>query len=168
MLRYIKIFLIFTLLGSASACSSMKVVNEPVPEILDADRVCIIVHDETREVFKTTLKEWLREQGITPDVYPQDAVVDSCEWSLRYEGRWSWAVGTYLADAKITAYRYGSEAGRSWLDVGKWDGHKWEKAKVRIYKLMDMLAGKADHYALPSKQVEEKKSRKNFMDEPSR
>lgn len=166
MLRYIKVFLIFSLLGLASACSSMKVVNEPVPEVLDADKVCIVVDDNTRELFKTTIKEWLREQGITPDVYPQDTSIDICEWTLEYEGRWSWAVGTYLADAKITAYHYGSEAGRAWMDVGKWDGHKWEKAKVRIYKLMDMLAGKADHYKLPPKQVKKNKSVETFMNEP--
>ncbi|GKT37447.1 hypothetical protein ADUPG1_003385, partial [Aduncisulcus paluster] len=50
-------------------------------------------------------------------------------------------VGLYLADAKITAYRDGSEAGRAWLNIGKLDGYKWEDGKVRIYKLMDMLSG---------------------------
>lgn len=164
MLRYIKLILIIMMLVSASSCSSMEVVNEPVPEILEAEKVCIIVDDNTRELFKTNIKEWLREQGITPDVYPKDTSVDICEWSLKYEGRWAWAVGMYLANAKITAYHYGAEAGRSWMDIGKWDGHKWEKAKVRIYKLMDVLAGKADHYALPPKQVKKKKSRRTFME----
>ncbi|NDV27755.1 Sbal_3080 family lipoprotein [Desulfovibrio sp. JC010] len=139
-----------------SGCTSIKVVNEPVPEILQADKVCIIVHDDTREVFKTTLKEWLREQGITPDVYPQETSVDVCEWTLEYEGRWSWVVALYLADAKITAYHDGAEAGRAWLEIGKWDGHKWEGGKQRIRKLMDMLSGKVDHYELPVLVKDEK------------
>nr|WP_239061090.1 Sbal_3080 family lipoprotein [Desulfovibrio sp. JC022] len=139
------------ILGLSAGCTSIEVVNEPVPEILEADKVCIIVHDDTRETFKTTLKEWLREQGITPDIYPQDSSEDVCEWTLKYEGRWSWIVALYLADAKITAYNDGYEAGRAWLEVGKWDGHKWEDGKGRIYKLMDMLSGKVDHYELPMK-----------------
>ncbi len=147
-MKYFKLLLILIFFGFTAGCTSMKVTNEPVPEILQADKVCIIEHDDTRESFKTTIKEWLREQGITPDVYPQGTPEDICEWTLEYEGRWSWVVGLYLADAKIVAYRDGSEAGRVWLDVGKWDGYKWEKGKVRIYKLLDMLSGKVDHYEL--------------------
>lgn len=151
MSRYFKFFFIFTFLGFVAGCTSLEIVNEPVPEILEADKVCIIVHDDTREAFKTTIKEWLREQGITPDVYPQDSSEDICEWTLTYEGRWSWIVALYLADAKITAYHDGYEAGRAWLDIGKWDGYKWENGKQRIYKLLDLLSGKVDHYAMPMK-----------------
>ncbi|MFW5498799.1 MULTISPECIES: Sbal_3080 family lipoprotein [unclassified Maridesulfovibrio] len=151
-MQYLKLYFVVLILGGMAGCSSIAVVNEPVPDILQAEKVCIVVHDDTRELFKTTLKEWMREQGITPDIYPQDTSVDICEWSLTYEGRWSWMVGLYLADAKITAYRDGSEAGRAWLDIGKWDGYKWEDGKVRIYKLMDMLSGKVDHYELPTMQ----------------
>ncbi len=149
-------FLFFMLLGLAAGCTSIDVINEPVPEILEADKVCIIVHDDTRETFKTTLKEWLIEQGVSPDIYPQDTSEDVCEWTLKYEGRWSWIVALYLADAKITAYHDGDEAGRAWLNVGKWDGYKWEDGKGRIYKLMDMLSGKADQYKL---NVPDKKSK---------
>ncbi|WP_421902039.1 Sbal_3080 family lipoprotein [Maridesulfovibrio sp.] len=156
-MQYLKFYFVLVFLVVMAGCSSIDVVNEPVPEILQAEKVCIIEHDDTREAFKTTIKEWLREQGITPDVYPQGTSVDICEWTLEYEGRWSWMVGLYLADAKLTAYHDGSEAGRAWLDIGKWDGYKWEKGKVRIYKLLDMLSGKVDHYELPKKQGDMKK-----------
>jgi len=156
-LNIYRFFIVFLYLGIAGGCTSFEVVNEPVPEILQAEKVCLVVHDDTREFFKTTLKEWLREQGITPDVYPQGTPVDICEWTLEYEGRWSWVVGLYLADAKITAYRDGSEAGRVWLDVGKWDGHKWEDGRERIYKLMNMLSGKSEGYDLPVKKKEKEK-----------
>ncbi|WP_320008157.1 Sbal_3080 family lipoprotein [Maridesulfovibrio sp.] len=150
-----KFILIFVFLGFAGGCTSFEVVNEPVPDILQAEKVCLVEHDDTREYFKTALKEWLREQGIKPDVYPQGASTDICEWTLEYKGRWSWLVGLYLADANIIAYHDGYEAGRVRLDVGKWDGHKWEDGRQRIFKLMDMLSGKVDHYDLSQKNKSE-------------
>ena len=157
-MKIYRFILIFFFLGIAGGCTSFEVVNEPVPDILQAEKVCLVVDDDTRELFKTTLKDWLMEQGIEPDVYPQGTSVDICEWTIEYEGRWSWVVGLYLADAKITVYRDGYEAGRVWLDVGKWDGHKWEDGRQRIYKLMNMLSGKVDYYDLPVKKKEKTKA----------
>ncbi len=110
-----------------------------------------VVHDDTRELFKTTLKEWMREQGITPDIYPQDTSVDICDGLSRTKGAGhGWSVCTWLMqDHGLSLWFRGW---RAWLNIGKWDGYKWENGKVRIYKLMNMLSGKVDHYELPTMQ----------------
>ncbi len=139
-----------------SGCGKFDIIHEPVPEILQAEKVCIIDHVATRETFRTTLKQWLRQEGITPEMMPDDSGDDVCEWTLRYYGKWSWDVALYLADTQITAYHDGLEAGRVGMKIGQFDAYKWENGQERIFKLMDMLSGKVDQYKL---NVPEKKNK---------
>lgn len=151
-MTYLKIVPVILILFICSGCLKMDVINEPVPELLLAERVCIIEDVDTRETYRTTMKSWLREQGIKAEVMPPDSTEDVCEWTLKYYGKWSWDIALYLADTRITAYHDGLEVGRVGLDIGQLDGYKWENGEKRIYKLMDMLSGRVDHYVLPSRK----------------
>ncbi len=140
-------------------CGKMDIINEPAPAILQADEVCIIDHVDTRETYRTALKKWFRKQGIKTSVFPEKAADDTCEWTIRYYGRWSWDIVVFLADTQITAYHDGVEAGRVGLVAGQLDTYKWEDGEERIFKLMDMLSGKTDHYVLPESKKKNKQTR---------
>ncbi|WP_432737357.1 Sbal_3080 family lipoprotein [Maridesulfovibrio sp. FT414] len=147
MLNY-PIFLMFLVILATSGCGKFDVINRPAPELLQAETVCIIDDPETREGFKKAMQNWLNKENIKNQIVPASSKVDSCAWTMRYYGRWSWDLALFLSDAEITAYKNGIEAGEVNLRVGQWDSHKFEDGDNRIYKMMDMLSGKVDRYIL--------------------
>ncbi|MFW5498974.1 MULTISPECIES: Sbal_3080 family lipoprotein [unclassified Maridesulfovibrio] len=155
-MKYIKAVALLVVLIAVSGCGKFDVINRSTPDLLQAEKVCIVNHPDTREGFEAALKQWLTKENINNQVIPASSRSDACEWVLRYYGYWSWDMALFLSDAEIRAYHDGNEAGEVKLRVGQWDSHKFESGEKRIGKMMDMLSGKADHYVIakPKNRVE--------------
>ena len=150
-MRY-KMIAVMLITVVVSGCGKFDITHRAAEEALNAQSICIIKDEETREGFLEAVESWMERRNIQYTIIPDNSQVNSCEWCLEYYGRWSWDIAIFLSDSKIRLFHDGNEAGYVSIRVGQWDAYKFEDGEVRIHKMLDMLFGKESYYPLPERQ----------------
>ncbi|WP_325894946.1 Sbal_3080 family lipoprotein [Grimontia sp. NTOU-MAR1] len=124
-------------------CSGPKYTATPISESNQSAEVTIVEHPPTRSVFLDNMLRWCMDEGKKCKVMKPNTTPDPSELTLTYISRWSWDIRTFVADAKIKAYRNDTQVGEvefkapNHLKLSKYgDDNK------RIRAMMDILFGR--------------------------
>ncbi|MDD9177049.1 Sbal_3080 family lipoprotein [Aliivibrio sp. S2TY2] len=94
-----------------AGCSSPKFSAEPISSENQSNEITIVKDNETRDVFLQTMKEWCLDTGHQCEVAADDTTPKAEDLTLIYSSRWSWDFRTFIADAKIKAYKNNRKVG---------------------------------------------------------
>ena len=100
-----------TLALGASACTITQEANPVQGLATSPSELCVIEKRDVRQDFRDALLAELGARGFPVRELPEGSPVDTCEWVLTYDARYSWDFVIYMAWAEIVAHRGGSRAG---------------------------------------------------------
>ncbi|MEI8609201.1 Sbal_3080 family lipoprotein [Enterovibrio sp. Hal110] len=132
------LFACFVLAG----CSAPKFTVTPIATDIPQDKVTIVEHKRTRAVFLDNMLDWCRDSGKDCKVVRQAIGQDDVPLTLNYISRWSWDLRTYIADAKITAFKQNEKVGEVTF-VAPYSANldKFGNDNKRIQAMMALLFG---------------------------
>lgn len=122
-------------------CSiKQQVAPFALPQI-ETTQICMIPAKGLRESFSEAYRSALETRGLVTRQLPSDAAVDSCAFSTRYIGRWSWDLATYMSYADLQVFENGRLVGRATYDArNPWTGfNKFIVAEEKIIELTEAL-----------------------------
>ena len=126
----------------AMALSGCSINQSVEPAELDkGDRLCVVEDVDVRPGFLGEIKKFLAERRIPYDIVQNDAIPVSCEWTMRYVGRWTWDMSLYMSYAEIKIYKNGQLDGSAVYDStgGGANMNKFIDAEPKIRELLDQL-----------------------------
>ncbi|CZF81251.1 hypothetical protein GCE9029_02496 [Grimontia celer] len=133
------LFLVALLAG----CSGPKYTATPISEANQSTEVTIVEHPATRSVFLDNMLTWCMDEGKKCKVANPNTTPDPEALTLTYISRWSWDIRTFVADAKIKAYKNDAQVGEVEF---KAPNHatlsKYGDDNKRIQAMMDILFGR--------------------------
>ncbi len=125
-----------------SACASPKYTAEPISNQNQLQTVTIVKDDATREIFLDSMQEWCLDTAHKCTVVSDGTSPVGSELTLTYVSRWSWDFKTFIADAKIKAYRNSTKVGEVEFEApNNTNPNKWGNDSKRIMAMMDLLFG---------------------------
>ncbi|MEZ9526447.1 Sbal_3080 family lipoprotein [Enterovibrio norvegicus] len=132
------IFAGFVLAG----CSGPKFTVMPIATDMQQDEVTIVEHQRTRAVFLDNMLHWCRDSGKQCKVVRDAPLQEDTSLTLNYISRWSWDLRTYIADAKITAFKKSEKVGEvTFLAPYSANLDKFGNDNKRIQAMMALLFG---------------------------
>ncbi|WP_281544844.1 Sbal_3080 family lipoprotein [Grimontia sp. SpTr1] len=138
-----KITLGLLLVTILAGCSGPKYTATPISKANQSTEVTIVEHPATRSVFLDNMLTWCMDEGKKCKVAKPNTTPDPSELTLTYISRWSWDIRTFVADAKIKAYKNDAQVGEVEF---KAPNHatfsKYGDDNKRIQAMMDILFGR--------------------------
>ncbi|MFA0441423.1 Sbal_3080 family lipoprotein [Vibrio sp. 10N.222.51.C12] len=126
-----------------AACAAPKYTAEVIPEDNQSKDITIVKDDATREIFLESMQEWCLDTAHKCTVVSDGTPPESSELTLTYVSRWSWDFRTFVADAKIKAYKNSAKVGEvEFKAPNSANSDKWGNDSKRIIAMMDLLFGK--------------------------
>ncbi len=139
---YKKLF-ILSLPVLLAACASPKYTVEAISEENQSKNITIIKDDATRDVFLDSMQEWCLDTAHRCTVVSDGTPPQSSELTLTYVSLWSWDFRTFIADAKVKAYKNSEKVGEvEFIAPNNAHANKWGDDNKRIVTMMDLLFGK--------------------------
>ena len=137
-----RLFVIGAVLVMAG-CTSPKFEGEAIAETNQTKSMTIIEDDATRDVFLASMLAWCNDNGYTCKVALDGSQPKQDELTLDYVSRWSWDFRTFIADAKISAYKDGARVDTvTFKAPNGLDTEKFGDDTKRIKAMMDILFDK--------------------------
>ncbi|GMQ48509.1 Sbal_3080 family lipoprotein [Vibrio sp. 10N] len=131
---------VFTLL--LTACSAPRYSVAPIEPSEQSDRVTIIRDDATRDIFLDSMQEWCLDTAHKCKVVSDGTPPEDNELTLTYVSRWSWDFKTFIADAKVNAYKDRKKVGEvEFVAPNNTNPKKWGNDSKRIMMMLDLLFG---------------------------
>jgi len=114
------------------------------PTVLSSKPQVVVVQDAaTREGFKETVEGWLKDEGYSFIVVPENTRHDHDKLTIEYVGKWSWDLALYLREAKIEGFHEGQRVGAvEFRSPNSLNFDKWGSGEGRIKYMLDVLFGK--------------------------
>ncbi len=138
---YKKIF-ILSLPVLLAACAAPKYTAEPISKENQSKEITIVKDDATREIFLDSLQEWCLDTAHKCTVVSDGTPPKNEELTLTYVSRWSWDFRTFIADARVRAYKDSEKVGEvEFKAPNSANADKWGDDKKRIIAMMDLLFG---------------------------
>ncbi|EEX92108.1 hypothetical protein VIOR3934_10085 [Vibrio orientalis CIP 102891 = ATCC 33934] len=139
---YKKLF-ILSLPVLLAACAAPKYTAEAISQENQSKEITIVKDDATREIFLDSMQEWCLDTAHKCTVVSDGTSPKSSELTLTYVSRWSWDFRTFIADAKVKAYRNSEKVGEvEFKAPNSANSDKWGDDSKRIIAMMDLLFGK--------------------------
>ncbi len=95
-----------------AGCSAPKYTAEPIAQSNQSKEITIVKDNATRAVFLDSLQEWCLDTARKCTVVSDGTAPKADELTLTYVSRWSWDFRTFIADAKINAYKNDKKVGQ--------------------------------------------------------
>ncbi len=128
-----------------AGCASPKFSVMPINSEDQRQEITIVKDDATREVFLDTLESWCLDKSYECNFVPDRSTHVAEELTLNYVSRWSWDLRTYIADAKIKAYKDKQLVGEvTFIAPYSLDTDKFGNDIKRIETMVDLLFGIID------------------------
>jgi hypothetical protein len=132
------LILAFTLL--LTACSAPRYSVAPIEQSEQSDTVTIIRDDATRDIFLDSMQEWCLDTAHKCKVVSDGTPPEDGELTLTYVSRWSWDFKTFIADAKVKAYKNRKSVGEvEFIAPNNTNPKKWGNDSKRIMTMLDLL-----------------------------
>ncbi|MCG9751877.1 Sbal_3080 family lipoprotein [Vibrio brasiliensis] len=126
-----------------AACAAPKYTVEPISEENQSKEITIVKDNATREIFLDSMQEWCLDTAHKCTVVSDGTTPKSSELTLTYVSRWSWDFRTFIADAKVKAYKNSKKVGEvEFKAPNSANSDKWGDDSKRIIAMMDLLFGK--------------------------
>ncbi|MEZ8968846.1 hypothetical protein BCT04_14030 [Vibrio breoganii] len=126
-----------------AACAAPKYTAEPISQENQSKEITIVKDDATREIFLDSMQEWCLDSAYRCTVVSDGTPPKSSELTLTYISRWSWDFRTFIADAKVKAYKNSEKVGEvEFKAPNSANSDKWGDDNKRIIAMMDLLFGK--------------------------
>lgn len=130
-------------------CATPTFKGQPISAVPAGSEVVIVTSNATRNGFRNTMENWLKDHQYSYVVVPQASVHDSDKLTLEYVGRWSWDLATFLSEARINAYQHGNRVGQVEFEAANsLSLKKYGEGTSRIRYMMDVLFGE-----MPAEEV---------------
>lgn len=134
------LILAFTIL--LTACSAPRYSVVPIEQSQQSDTVTIVKDDATRDIFLDSMQEWCLDTAHKCNVVLDGTPPEESELTLIYVSRWSWDFKTFIADAKIRAYKNSKKVGEvEFVAPNNTNPKKWGNDSKRIKVMLDLLFG---------------------------
>jgi hypothetical protein len=125
-----------------SGCAGPKFSVKPINEENKLKEVTVVKDDATREIFLDTIETWCLDTNHECNFVADRSKHVPEELTLNYISRWSWDFRTYIADAKIKAYKNNKLVGEvSFKAPNTLDTNKFGNDDQRIETMMQLLFG---------------------------
>jgi len=139
MKKYLISIIAATLLAG---CASPKFSVKPINTENKLKEITVVKDDATREVFLDTIESWCLDESYECNIVPDRSKHVAEELTLNYISRWSWDFRTYIADAKIKAYKNKQLVGEvTFIAPNTLDTDKFGSDVKRIETMIDLLFG---------------------------
>lgn len=94
-----------------TACASPKYTATPIEAEHKSTAITIVKDDDTRAIFLDSMQEWCLDTAHKCTVVTDGTQPIPQELTLTYVSRWSWDFRTFIADAKVNAYKNNKKVG---------------------------------------------------------
>ncbi|MFH4411287.1 Sbal_3080 family lipoprotein [Vibrio diabolicus] len=126
-----------------AACAAPQYTAEAISEQFQSTEITIIKDDATRDIFLDSIQEWCLDTAHKCTVVSTGTPPKSSELTLIYVSRWSWDFRTFIADARVNAYKNNDKVGQvEFKAPNSANTNKWGNDNKRIITMMDLLFGK--------------------------
>lgn len=144
----IKTLALVALAALTTACAGPRYHADPLQDVgkHQMPEVALMVSNDTRPGFQKAMEKWLDRNGYPYYVEAPGAERPYNKLALEHDGRWSWSLATFMAEASIEAYYQGRPVGR--VDYEAKNNFRLKKfghAETRIQYMMDALFAKKSH-----------------------
>lgn len=138
----LKLSVLLVLPSLLIGCAHPKYTSNPIPESIDTNELTIIEDEATRAIFLDTIQDWCMSSGRSCKVTEDQSQPKEDELTLKYVSRWSWDFKTFMADAKISAYKNKQIVGNVSFDAPNASNFtKYGDASERIKAMLNVLFG---------------------------
>ena len=138
MKKIISILAVMLLAG----CAGPKYSAKPISEDNRLQKITVVKDDATREIFLDTIESWCFDTNHDCNFVADRSKHVPEELTLNYESKWSWDFRTYIADAKVKAYKDEKLVGEvSFNAPNTLDTNKFGDDEKRIETIMQLLFG---------------------------
>ncbi len=126
-----------------TACAAPKYTANSISKENQGTEITIVRDNATREIFLESMQEWCLDTAHKCTVVSDETPPKSSELTLTYVSRWSWDFRTFIADAKIKAYKNNEKVGEvEFKAPNSANSNKWGDDNKRIIAMMDLLFGR--------------------------
>ncbi|WP_165311033.1 Sbal_3080 family lipoprotein [Vibrio ziniensis] len=126
-----------------AACAAPKYTAEAISEGDQSQEITIVEDNATREIFLDSMQEWCLDTAHKCSVVRDGTPPKESELTLIYVSRWSWDFKTFIADAKVKAYKNSKKVGEvEFKALNNQNSTKWGNDNKRIMAMMDLLFGR--------------------------
>ncbi|WP_407334161.1 Sbal_3080 family lipoprotein [Enterovibrio sp. 27052020O] len=127
-----------------AGCAGPKYTVEAISADNQTENVTIVKHNATRSVFLDNMLTWCMDEGKQCNVVNEGTPHDVAALTLTYISRWSWDFRTFVADAKIKAYKNSEKVGEvTFKAPNNGNLSKYGDDDKRIQMMMSLLFGEA-------------------------
>ncbi len=125
-----------------SGCAGPKFVANPINEVNRTTEITVVQDNATREVFLDTIESWCLDNSYECNVVPDRSKHVPEELTINYVSKWSWDLSTFIADAKVKAYKNKTLVGEvEFKAPNSLNTAKYGDDEKRIEAMMQLLFG---------------------------